>query len=219
MTRKEVREIREPFLINPPSKYARKRHHKSSGKGSVKYFKRKSNPVGETLITVGGNPMRYFRRSRNPVGTGLQGAMNVRGWGPLAVTGGLSAMATGLAPGMLAQFTGTNPWVQVGVRLAVAFGGGMAVGRYVSKEHGNVWTVVGTSLVAYDLLKEYVFKQFFPALGLSGYEYPGYEEQGDSQVNAFPNQVGTYPDEGGIQAFPLGSYPYDGAYGGYATAT
>jgi hypothetical protein len=97
----------------------------------------------------------------------------------------------------------------------------MLVGRYVSKEHGNVWTVVGTSLVAYDLLKEYVFKQFFPGLGLSGvgYEYPGYEEQGDSQVNAFPNQVGTYPDEGGIQAFPLGSYPYDGAYGGYSTAT
>lgn len=212
--------MREPFLINPPKKYVRKRHRRSGG-SRTRVFERKQNPVGETLITVGGNPMRYFHRARNPVGAGLQGAMNVKGWGPLAVTGGLSAVAAGAAPGMLAQWTGTNPWVQVGVRLAVAFGGGMLVGRYVSKEHGNVWAVVGTSLVAYDLLKQYVFAQFFPGLGLSGvgFEYQGYEEQGNSQINAFPNQVSSYPDEGGVQAFPLGSYPYDGTYGGYATAT
>lgn len=165
--------------------------------------------------------MRYFHR-RNPVSVaGLKDAMDVKHWGPLAVTGGLSAAAAGLAPGMLAQFTGTNPWVQIGVRLAVAFGGGMVVGKYVSSEHGKVWAVVGTSLVAYDLLKQYVFSQFFPQLGLSGvgsFEYQGYQEEGNSQVNAFP-QVASYPDEGGIQAFPLGSYPYDGTYGGYATST
>ena len=165
--------------------------------------------------------MRYFHRRNPAVPAGLKGAMDIQKWGPLALTGGLSAVAAGVVPGMLAQWTGTNPWVQIGVRLAVAFGGGVAVGQYVSKEHGSVWAVVGTSLVAYDLLKQYVFSQFFPGLGLSGvgYEYAGYTEEGDSQVNAFPQNVAAYPDEGGIQAFPLGSYPYDGQYGSYATMT
>lgn len=212
--------MKEPFLVNPPGKHARK-HGRHSG---VKMFhhkrSRKSNPVGETLITVGGNPMQYFHR-KNPVQSGLKGVMDVKHWGPLAITGGLSAAAAGILPGMLAQYTGVNPWVNIGVRLAIAFGGGMAVGQYVSKEHGSVWAVVGTSLVAYDLLKQYLF----PTLGLAGngYEYEGYSEGSDSQVNAFPQGgMSAYPDQGGIQAFPLGevgSYPYDGSYGGYATAT
>ena len=221
---KEEDGMKEPFLVNPPKKHARK-HGRLSG--SEKFFhrsKRKSNPIGETLITVGGNPMQYFHR-RNPVSVqgGLKSIMDVKHWGPLAVTGGLSAAAAGIVPGMLVQYSGTNPWVQIGVRLAVAFGGGMAIGQYVSKEHGSVWAVVGTSLIAYDLIKQYIF----PSIGLSGvgaYDYDGYEQQGDSQVNAFPQAQGmsAYPDQGGIQAFPLGevgSYPFDGQYGSYATTT
>ena len=216
---KKEDEMKEPFLVNPP-KHARK-HGRSRGSEKTYHRKRKSNPIGETLITVGGNPMQYFHR-KNPVSVqaGLKTVMDVKHWGPLAVTGGLSAAAAGILPGMIAQYTGTNPWVQIGVRLAIAFGGGMAVGQYVSKEHGSVWAVVGTSLVAYDLLKQYLF----PTLGLSGFAYDGYEQQGDSQVNAFPQAQGmsAYPDQGGIQAFPLGdvgSYPFDGQYGSYATMT
>jgi hypothetical protein len=147
--------------------------------------------------------------------------MDVKGWGPLAVTGGLSAVAAGIAPGAIARLAGiANPWLLLGLRVGVAFGGGMLVGKYVSQEHGRVWTIVGTSLVAYDLLKQYVLPAILPA-GLAGvgFEYQGYEEAEDSQVNAFPNQVNAYPDDGGMQAFPLGSYPYDGQYGSYATAT
>ena len=214
--------MREPFLINPPKFYAGKR--KSHKKVVRRRTQRKSNPVGETLITVGGNPMKYFHRRSNPgiVSSGLKGAMDVKGWGPLAVTGGLSAVAAGIAPGAIAKFTGiSNPWLLLGLRIGVAFGGGMLVGKYVSSEHGKVWTVVGTSLVAYDLLKQYVMPLILPSVGLAGvgYEYDGYTEGSDSQVNAFPNQVNAYPDEGGIQAFPLGSYPYDGQYGSYQTAT
>lgn len=207
--------MREPFLVNPPQ-YVRKRHRKG-----VKTLSRRQNPIGETLVTIGGNPMRYFHRRRNPVATSLKGAMDVKGWGPLAVTGGLSAVAAGIAPGAIARFAGiANPWLLLGLRIGVAFGGGMLVGKYVSQEHGKVWTVVGTSLVAYDLLKQYVLPAILPA-GLAGvgFEYQGYEEAEDSQVNAFPNQVNAYPDDGGMQAFPLGSYPYDGQYGSYATAT
>ena len=63
---------------------------------------------------------------------------------------------------------------------------------------------------------------FIPAAAapaVSGFEYQGYTEEGNSQINAFPNSVGSYPDDGGIQAFPLGSYPYDGQYGSYYTRT
>ena len=211
--------MREPFLINPP-RYARTRH-RSGAKVVRRKSGRKSNPVGETLITVGGNPMRYFHRRRNPVVSSLKGAMDVRGWAPLAVTGGLSAVAAGIAPGYVARLAGvSNPWLMLGLRVGVAFGGGMLVSKYVSSEHGKVWTVVGTSLVAYDLLKQFVLPAILPA-GLAGvgFEYDGYTEESDSQVNAFPNQISAYPDDGGMQAFPLGSYPYDGAYGSYATAT
>lgn len=207
--------MREPFLINPP-KHARKRHHKGA-----RSLRRRQNPVGETLVTIGGNPMRYFHRRRNPVAASLKGAMDVKGWGPLAVTGGLSAVTAGIVPGLAAKALGiANPWLLLGLRVGVAFGGGMAVSKYVSQEHGRVWTIVGTSLVAYDLLKQYVMPLILPA-GLAGvgFEYQGYEEAEDSQVNAFPNQINAYPDDGGMQAFPLGSYPYDGSYGSYATAT
>lgn len=212
--------MKEPFLVNPP-KHARK-HGRKRGTQTFRRHSRKSNPVGETLITVGGNPMRYFHR-KNPAGiasAGLKSVMDVKHWAPLAVTGGLSAAAAGILPNMLAPYTGVNPWVNIGVRLAIALGGGVAVGQYVSKEHGSVWAVVGTSLVAYDLLKQYLF----PTLGLAGYEYSGYAEQGNSQINAFPQGVSGYPDQGGIQAFPLGgndlgSYPYDGSYGHYSTMT
>lgn len=215
--------MREPFLVNPPKPFKSKR-----GKMTVHHRKkkaRKSNPIGETLITVGGNPMQYFHRRNPAMATSLKGVMNVQSWGPLAITGGLSAVAAGVAPGMIARMVGIdNPWIMLGLRLGVAFGGGVLVGRYVSQEHGKVWAVVGTSLVAYDLLKQYVIAQFFPQLGLSGdadngFEYQGYVEADNSQMNAFPNQMNAYPDHGGMQAFPLGSYPYDGSYGGYATAT
>jgi len=208
--------MKEPFLINPP-KNLRVGKRAIGLLGSNK--QRQSNPIGETLITVGGNPMNYFHRRNAPqLGVGVRGAMDVQKWAPLALTGALSAVANASIPPM---FGLTGEWMNYGAKLAIAFGGGVLIGQFVDKEHGGVWAVVGTSLVAYDVLKKYVLSQFFPQLALSGvgYEYPGYEEQGDSQVNAFPNQVGAYPDYGGVQAFPLGSYPYDGQYGSYETMT
>jgi hypothetical protein len=103
----------------------------------------------------------------------------------------------------------------------------MVVNRVSNQEYAKVWTVVGVSLVAYDLLRQYVMPMvsgFIPGApaAVSGFEYQGYTEEGNSQVNAFPNAVGSYPDQGGVQAFPLGeiaSYPYDGQYGSYYTRT
>lgn len=238
--------MKEPFLINPPKRartrkdrigregtlhrprvYVRKGRWKTSSKARVAKPSWFVNPIGETLVTVGGNPMQYFHRRKNPVGTGLKGAMNVKSWAPLALVGGASAITAGILPPMIPFVNTLGPWGQIGARLGVAFLGGMVVNRVSNQEYAKVWTVVGVSLVAYDLLRQYVMPMvsgFIPGApaAVSGFEYQGYTEEGNSQVNAYPNAVGSYPDQGGVQAYPLGeiaSYPYDGQYGSYYTRT
>lgn len=240
--------MREPFLINPPGRRSRKRGRKrgfSIGKEGSKHrptvytrggrwvTSKKAkiskpgtylNPLGETLVTVGANPYRHNRGGRamayygyrgNQVATGMRGAMRVGKWAPLAVTGGLSMVSAGVVPAMLGL---TGPWMKLGAQLATAFGGGMLVGNFAGAEHGRVWTIVGVSLVGYDLLKTWVLPQFFPRLAaLSDYYYPDYELTESQQVGAFPNEVSDYPDYGGVQAFPeeVSDYPYDGRYASY----
>jgi len=209
--------MKEPFLVNPPKAVHVRKH------GRKRQLRRKDNPIGEALVVIGSNPVRgggkrmHYFHHRNPVGAdSIKSAMNVGHWAPLAITGGLSAVAAGVVPGMLGL---TGPWTQLGARLVVAFGGGIAVTKFVGKEHGSVWAVVGLALIAYDLLKRYVISSFFPQLGLSGVgAYQGYTLRDESQMSAFPQNVSAYPDNG-VSAFPLGeagSYPYDGQYGAYS---
>jgi hypothetical protein len=143
------------------------------------------------------------------------GIMNVREWGPLAVTGGLSAITGAIAPGMLGV---SNPWMKLGVQTAVAIGGGIVVERVVDKRHGQAWMIVGVAMVGYQLLKEFVFMPYFPqfAVGLGGYNdyYPTSEcdnrDNVSQQIGAFPSAMGGYP---GVGAFEneVGAYPYDGS--------
>lgn len=159
-------------------------------------------------------------RRQNPAmmaefGKFTSGIMNVREWGPLAVTGGLSAITGAIAPGMLGV---SNPWMKLGVQTAVAIGGGIVVERVVDKRHGQAWMIVGVAMVGYQLLKEFVFMPYFPqfAVGLGGYNdyYPdsSYANQNEvsQQVGAFPSAMGGYP---GVGAFEneVGAYPYDGS--------
>lgn len=234
--------MREPFLINPP-KRARKRKSRIGAEGSLhrpRVYVRKGrwqtsskarvarpslyvNPVGESLITVGGNPMHYFHRRRNPIGTGLKGALDIKGWAPLALVGGASAIVGGVAAPMIPFVSTLGPWGQVGAKVAVAFLGSMAVAKFSNQEYAKAWVIGGLSVVAADILRQYILPMV-PGMAVAGlgYQYPDYTEAGDSQINAFPNAVSTYPDHGGVQAFPLGevgSYPYDGQYGSYYTQT
>ena len=176
------------------------------------------NPLGGTLMTVGGNPMasryyHYYRRKDNParMKLGFRGLTEVQQWAPLAVWGALSATATATVPTMFGLRT---PWMRIGGQLATAFGGGMLVRQMWSKEAGNIWALVGTSLVMYDLLKTWVFARFFPALAGVGMEYSQYETDSESQrVGQYPvNEVSVYPEE--VSAYPeeVGAYPYDGDY-------
>jgi len=141
--------------------------------------------------------------------------MNVREWGPLAVTGGLSAITGAIVPGMLGVY---NPWMKLGVQTAVAIGGGLVVEKVVDKRHGQAWMIVGVAMVGYQLLKQFVIQPYFPqfAVGLGDYEsyYPD-QDQVSQQVGAFPGTLEAFP--GVMDAYPgvgndeVGAYPYDGA--------
>lgn len=155
----------------------------------------------------------YYRRKSNPNGVklGVRGLTEVQRWVPLALAGALSATATGTVPAM---FGLTGPWMKVGGQLATAFLGGMLVRQVWSKEAGNIWAVVGASLVMYDMLKTWVFSRFFPGLPL-GMAYHGYDEamRADSQsVGQYPDEISAYPEE--VAAYPeeVSAYPYDGDY-------
>lgn len=168
------------------------------------------------------NPPTFFRGRRrahrrgyrrNPVGVGrmFRDITNVGEWGPLAVTGGLSAVTGAVVPGMVGI---VNPWGRLGVQLVTAVGGGMLVGNIAGSRHGNAWTIVGVSMVGYQLLKQFVLAPYFPQLAVGLGEYEAYysPEEPYAQVgsatgygvNAFPNEVSAFPNE-------VSAYPYDGS--------
>jgi len=148
------------------------------------------------------------------------GITDIRSWGPLAITGGLSAVTGAVVPGMLGV---TNPWAKYGVQTAVAVGGGMVVENFVDKRHGQAWMIVGVAMVGYQLLKEFVLQPYFPqfAVGLGDYQeyYPNSNAaEGDDvsqQIGAFPQSVGAFPssmnDYPGVGGDGVGAYPYDGS--------
>lgn len=190
-------------------------------KGKVRRRVRHRNPG--TAIS---NSIRYRRRSvrrrRNPmlggtIGQFTSGMMNVREWGPLAVTGAVSAISGAIVPQM---FGVVNPWAKLGAQTALAIGGGLVVEKFVDKRHGQAWMVVGVAMVGYQLLKQFVLMPYLPqfAVGLGGYQdyYPNssYEESDEvsQQVGAFPAQVGAFVnDYPGVGGEDMGAYPYDGA--------
>lgn len=169
------------------------------------------------------NRRSYRRRSRryrrNPAALGLRGAMQFQNWLPLAFTGGFSAIATGVVPNFMNI---VNPWVKLGVQVGTAFVGGEMIRRFVGRSHGVTWMIVGTSVIAVDLLRTWLprfgvqiplgaYEDYAPGTDQTGLLY-GYPEQMQG-VGAFTDQnlqgVGAYTDE---QMDGIGMYPYP--YGG-----
>lgn len=156
------------------------------------------------------NPRRrrksYRRRRRNPALTmrGLGLPISLKGMLPLAVTGGAAAVVATIAPSLARV---QSPWAQLGVKAAVAVGGGIILGKTVGREHGKIWMVVSGSLIVADLLKKYVLGRIMPGMG----------DYGDEEyVGAFPYEdtVGAYPEEvdmAGIGGVDTGDYPYGGS--------
>lgn len=189
-----------------------RRGHKI-GRKRIKHYRR--NPEG-----YGVNPKRRrrgIRRRHNPAVdlkrfTG--GLMDIRSWGPLAITGGLSAVTGAVVPGMIGL---VNPWAKIGTQLVVAIGGGMAVEKMVDHRHGQAWMIVGVSMVGYQLIKQYVLTPYLPQFAVGLGAYSDYTTRDVSQeIGAFPSEVSAFPQ--GISAYPgvgaeeeeVGAYPYDG---------
>lgn len=153
------------------------------------------------------NPRRR-RRRRNPVQT-LGGFTDViQRTLPLAVTGIASSVTTNMVPGFLGL---VNPWAIHGVKTATAVFGGQMIGNVVGRDHGDIWTVVGISVVVSDLIKQFI-PGVIPGLGYADYHDEwGYGKEG---VTAFPEEstIQAYPEE--MSGDP---WPYSGAhtYGGY----
>ncbi len=87
----------------------------------------------------------------------------------------------------------TSPLPRIGVKAAVAFGGGMVISRFLGKQSGALFTIgCGINLLQ-DILNTYVFKKAIAAT--AGY-------------GAFPYQeYGAFPDE--FRGYPTGeTYPY-----------
>jgi hypothetical protein len=155
------------------------------------------------------------------VGKFTGGLTDIRSWGPLAITGGLSAVTGAVVPGMLGV---TNTWAKYGVQTAVAVGGGMVVERFVDKRHGHAWMIVGVAMVGYQLLKEFVLQPYFPQFAVGLGEYPSYYPNSGSEddndvsqqvgafpsLGAFPSAMSGYPGVGG-GTDSVGAYPYDGS--------
>jgi hypothetical protein len=147
------------------------------------------------------------------------GVMDIRGWGPLAVTGAFSAITGATVPAMIGV---VNPWAKLGVQTAIAIGGGIAVEKFVDKRHGQAWMIVGVAMVGYQLLKQFVLVPYLPQFAVGLGDYPSYypvsqyenADEVSQQVGAFTNQVGAFPN--GMNDYPgvgneMGAYPYDGA--------
>jgi len=207
-----------------------RRHRRASKKGWRKGHMllmgtKRRRRVRHANPMVSANPRRRHhvrhRRRRNPAlgmatfGQFTSSVMNVREWGPLAITGGLSAITGAVVPGMLGVY---NPWMKYGVQTAVAIGGGIVVEKVVDRRHGQAWMIVGVAMVGYQLLKEFVLQPYFPqfAVGLGDYQsyYPESNADDVSQrIDAFPSAMGAFPSA--MSAYPgvgeVGAYPYDGA--------
>jgi hypothetical protein len=150
-------------------------------------------------MLMGNKPKRRRKYKRNP--SGLLGMLpTIKGINlghiiPLALTGGLSVIATGMAPNFVPV---QSQWARYGVQAAVGVGGGIVLNKAVRGQHGTIWAVSSFAVIAVDLIQKHVLTR----LGLAGY--------GD--VGAFPYEtgVGAYTEEYAQPELAVDPYPYGG---------
>jgi len=160
-------------------------------------------------------PARRRRKSyrRNPVAQG--GIFNLKAFKanlPYMFTGGVSAIATTMAPGLVEKVMPNlagNVFAKYGSQVGMTLVGAFAMDKTLKKGHGTIWMIVGGATIAADLIKQFIM----PQLGLSGYELEGdgmsgYELEGTGDeyyenidsLEAFPSTEDPYADD--LGAFP-----------------
>jgi len=173
------------------------------------------NPIGESLMIAGSNPMRRYRKHRrnparrhyrrhyrrNPAMTGAMGGpLDIMKNVPYLVTGAVSITATTLGPGFIPG-AATSPWMKYGAQAAIVVGGGLVVGKMFGRTHGSVWAVTGGAVIVADLLANFVLKP----MGLfSDYDVEGYDlDAEDTGYYGEGEDLEAYPyDSEELSAFP-----------------
>jgi len=155
------------------------------------------------------NPPRRRRRKsyrRNPVGLG--GIFNLKALKaniPFMLTGGVSAVATTMAPGLLEKVMPTmagNQLAKYGSQVGMVLAGAFVMDKTIKKGHGTIWMIVGGATMAADLIKTYVL----PQIGLADYSMEGYELD-DYSVSDYGDDD-YYSEVDSLDAFPATSDPY-----------
>ncbi len=121
---------------------------------------------------------------------------------PLAITGGISIIATSAVPNMLGV---QGRWATYGVKIAVGIGGSLVIRKTIGRSHALIWVVSSASVIVAELLKTYVLGNILPGLAA----FPD-----ESGVAAYPEEVelgNEYgaPVEYGMDGIGEG-YPYGG---------
>lgn len=150
------------------------------------------------------NPVvRHTRRRhsyrRNPPAQSMAGAIDIMKPATLIMpilTGVVAKMAIEKVPTMLNLTGMTATAAQVGVMV----GGGLLLPKVVGKMGATIWVAVCGTLIASNLINQYIFKTTLSGLG----EIPYNVGQSDSlQLGAFP---------GDDMMAGLGAYPYEVQY-------
>ena len=111
-----------------------------------------------------------------------------------AVIGTAAYIATEKIPSMV-NVTDTLP--RLGVKVAVGFGGGILISRFLGKQNAAIWTIGSSINILSDILRTYVFKTG-GLLGLGAFPYQTYQGLG-----AYPYQTQEYAGYDGLGAYAL----------------
>jgi len=166
------------FSLNSP----RRRRRARSRRNPVMYANKRRR-------TYQSRPRRRTRR--NPVSVPALSLRNPMSLLMPVATGIAAKMACDKIPGML----GLTGLPASAAKLAVAFGGGMLLRRFIGASNATIWTLIGAITVATDLLNQYVLNTSL-----------GYLSVPAGQLGAFPGNVSeSYPPLGSdFGAFPYG---------------
>lgn len=164
------------YALNPPRRRRMRRRVRRSyplaanSRRRRSYKRRRRNPVSVPALSLG-RPMTLIM----PIATGI-----------------VAKMAVDKVPGIL----GLTGLPAAAAKLAVAFGGGMLLGRFIGTSNATIWTLIGAITVATDLLNEYVLKTSLGYLSIPN----------TLSLGAYPSEVrGSYPPLGAdFGAFPYG---------------
>lgn len=143
------------LMGNPKKGGARRtmKHRREKAARSHKKHSYRHNPIhkkthGLKRSRIGVRRHRRYARHRNPIIGGLSAGQ--------IITGMFSALAN---VGMPIALKAGSPMSKYGIQVATAIGGKFILEKMLKSNSGNTWMIVGLSMVAADVFREYILKK------------------------------------------------------------